>query len=390
MLRQVLGDEEMVVATGYIYLPLLFDPAIDQEIQASLPVAGPQGNSGNSGAPAVIHHSQRYFVKSLNLWSLLENYPKLQPESYKRLESHCFNKYVLRTEAVVALLTGKLKTIIFEILPHFIKTTRGLRKIRPGKQDILGFLSDRLPIPASYQEYARKILDPERLTRNLADLEKSLTPVEPPPEGLISGRSLRQWFYQALFGKILELKKARLRDALRRVEDLIRMKTAYLPLLLYLAETGSLEIDGFGFSRIGSRDEYLIYKRTGEYALKDYYGRLYLFPDCRVAASTLGTLRPIVLEKYKHPFLLQYRSGQSICLRHFHPPQVFTAQHAITALEEGINALFHGYDYRRRNGYHSLDHLPKSEGKITFDDYRIPSTHPKFLSGKIEVKNDFR
>ena len=93
-------------------------------------------------------------------------------------------------------------------------------------------------------------------------------------------------------------------------------------MLLYISEKGSLEIDGFGFSRMGMTDEYVIYKHTGEYALKDYYGRIYLFPDCRVAVSTIVPLKPVVLDTYKHPFLEGHDAGQPICLRGFNPPRV--------------------------------------------------------------------
>ncbi len=390
MLRRLLGEEEVLVADGFIYLPLLFDPAIDEEMHDLRSKINPQAPSGQAGEAPVIQQGPRYFVKSLSLKSLLANYALLEPEVYKRVASHYFSKYVLRTEAVVRVLSGKLKTIIFEILPHFVHRTSWQKKRGSGEDDILGLLSDRLLIPADYRERAGKILDPQRLAGDLTALGKNRFLESDPPTGLIKGRDLRQWFYQALAGEILARKKARWQEAVRQLAELVRMSSAHLPLLLYLAEADSLEVDGFGFSRIGSRDDYLIYKRSGEYALKDYYGRLYLFPDCRVAVSTSGPLRPMVLEKYKHPFLLHYRTGQSICLRGFRPGQSFTAQNVITALEEGLNALFHGYDYRRRNGYHSLDHLPQSEDTITFDDYRISTTHPKILSGEIEVKNDFR
>jgi hypothetical protein len=141
--------------------------------------------------------------------------------------------------------------------------------------------------------------------------------------------------------------------------------------LLYVAEKGSLEMDGFGFSRIGTRDEYLIFKRTGEYILKDYYGRSYLFPDCRVGVSSAGPFMPMVVETYKHPFLFGFDSGQEICLRGYKAPRDFTAESIIQVLEDGFNALLYGYDARRRNGYHSLDRVTKHVRTIDFDDYRI-------------------
>jgi hypothetical protein len=142
-------------------------------------------------------------------------------------------------------------------------------------------------------------------------------------------------------------------------------------ILLYIAAAGSLEIDGFGFVKTGSNGEYLVYKYTGEYVLKDYYARSYLFPDCRVAVPLSGPFRPVVLETYKHPFLLGHDAGQEICMRNFMAPDRFTADNVIKVLEEGINALLYGYDSRRRNGCHSLDRTRKRTRPIEFDDYRI-------------------
>ena len=140
---------------------------------------------------------------------------------------------------------------------------------------------------------------------------------------------------------------------------------------MYIAEKGALEIDGFGFYRIGSGDDYLVYKRTGEYVLKDYYARSYLFPDCRVAVPTMRPFKPMVIERYKHPFLRGYNATQEICMKEFKSADEFTADNIIRILQEGINALLYGYDPRRRNGYHSLDRTLHYVETVEFEDYRI-------------------
>ncbi|HBD07976.1 MAG TPA: hypothetical protein DCZ69_06910, partial [Syntrophobacteraceae bacterium] len=109
--------------------------------------------------------------------------------------------------------------------------------------------------------------------------------------------------FKALGVPIVNRERVRLEQELCEREQFRKSKRDHVATLLYLAEEGSFELDGFGFSRIGSRDDYLIYKRTGEYILQDYYAQKYLFPDCRVAVSTNGPLRPLVVESYKHPFL---------------------------------------------------------------------------------------
>jgi hypothetical protein len=156
-----------------------------------------------------------------------------------------------------------------------------------------------------------------------------------------------------------------------RREQLIASVDEDMDILLYVAQKGSLEINGFGFTRIGTSDDYLIYKRTGEYRLKDYYGRSYLFRDCRVAVPTFSPFKPVVMEKYKHPFLYAHDSGQEICMHRFYPPQQFSAENTIHLLEEGINALLYGYDARRRNGYHSLDRTREYIKTVEFEDYRV-------------------
>ena len=171
---------------------------------------------------------------------------------------------------------------------------------------------------------------------------------------------------------MLASEQDRIAEALQARRQFTQAKSEHIAILLYIADTGSLEIDGFGFTRNNSyKGEYLVYKRTGDYILKDYYARSYLFPDCRVAVSTYTPFRPFVMEKYKHPFLLGYSSGQEICMRNFKPPDELTAKNLIRILEEGLTALRYGYDARRRNGYHSLDKIWVHIPTIEFDDYRM-------------------
>jgi hypothetical protein len=227
----------------------------------------------------------------------------------------------------------------------------------------------------------------------------------------MSARTLREWLTKALEVEIVNREKERLKSLLCHGEPSSGTQRKYLAILLYIAEKGSLEIDEFGFSRMGVTNEYLVYKHTGEYALKDFFGRLFLFPDCRVGVSTIVPLRPVVIDSYKHPFLEGYEPGQPICLRSFLPPRDFTARNIIVALEEGMNALLYGYSGRRRNGYHSLDRtarsLPAAEGDddtgeehvedlliprryvaaVNFEEYRISNDHPKIASRRIQVTN---
>jgi hypothetical protein len=163
-----------------------------------------------------------------------------------------------------------------------------------------------------------------------------------------------------------------------------------LAVLLSLADQEEWEVDGFGCQRDPRYPgEYIIYRRTGEYLLKDYFGRLYLFPDCRVGVATAGPYYPMVLETYKHPLLRRHDSRQRICLQDYEPAMEFSAVGVIRALEEGLSALYYGYNSRKRNGYNSLDEFGRHQSVVAFDDWRIPSDDFRVLRGDLEVKNDF-
>jgi hypothetical protein len=385
------SDLEVVVVKNFLFVPLLFDPSMATEIQAAQGSTGQQAAPGSPTGDDLLIVNGRHFIKTLSLLSLFKHFDNLYPDAYNHLRNVFLQKnlgFILNREEIS--LDNKLKTIVFQIMPHFIRREdRILGRKKPDNDELLALICEKIDIPGKYKQRIRRLSDPELTRKLLAHLDNLVVTVEPIRDGVIAAQNLRQWFYQAITERILQKEKDRLQQKLAQDEQLSKNHWQKAGVLLYLAEKGSLEIEGFGFSRIGKTREYLIYKRTGEYALKDYYGRFYLFPDCRVAISTAGRLRPIVLEKYKHPFLRRHTAGQDICLRHFTPPPAFTAAAAITALEEGVNTLFYGYNCRRRNGYHSLDRLPREERLVDFADYRIGPEHPEISSGQVEIKNAY-
>ena len=402
MIRQFLdSDLELVIQSGFIYVPLLFDPSVDREIHTT------------PGPDTLIRMNGRVFVKAVSVESLLDTYPIIHPESFERLRSVCLQDYpaILRSRRM--LVDEKLETLLFQVMPHFIRSHEGFERKKLTEEEILDFLESKINVPASWYEAASEHRDTDFLRGVLQELEDRGKTVSPINECLISARKLGEWIQTAVRRRIIEEEKARLRQALQQRGDWVERHKRHLAVLLYLAGEGSLEVDGFGFCRIGSTGDYLVFKRTGEYALKDYYGRFYLFPDCRVAVSTLVPLKPFVMENYKHPFLEAYDSGQDICLRGFTSPGVFSGSGMIRALEEGINALLYGYSSRRRNGYHNLERMPNRLGSlgfgdspivgpmdypiirkghildVDFEDYRVPNDHPKIASGQVEITNDF-
>jgi hypothetical protein len=356
---------DLVVESGFIYLPLLFDPDIKREIQAL------NGSKRPQESKIIIEAKGKYFIKTLSPHSLLANYESLNRDSYEQLKTACIRKYHLNPEIGSITIDGKLRKILFQVMPYFIKKNRGIERKRLREEEILDLVGEKIDVPKRYYEEARAFLDTDILKEMIESIEKREVQIEPPRNGLQSAHELREWFIKALDVKILEREYERLKQALEIRKQFSQTKRKHIGILLYIADMGSLEIDDFGFNKIRSDDEYLVYKHTGEYILKDYYARSYLFPDCRVAVPTYGPFRPIVMESYKHPFLLWHRSGQEICMRDFYPPTEFTPENIINALEEGINALLYGYDSRRRNGYHSLDKTTHLVETVEFGEYVI-------------------
>jgi hypothetical protein len=371
------SEFELLVHSGFIYVPLLFDPDIAGEIQDRPDREGLLDDLASGGSEIVVELRGKQFVRSVNIQSVLANYERMDKEYCDQLKRDYLRKSPSFSGLPSILPSGKLQTIILKIMPYFIRKGKGFERRQLSDEDLLDLVCSKLDIPQGFIERVDKILDSKPLLERLNDLDKLEQTIEPPPEGRITGEALRQWLRKALESQIVNRERASLGQELREREEFSESKRNHIATLLYIAEKGSFELDGFGFSRIGSRDDYLIYKRTGEYILKDYYARSYRFPDCRVAVSTMGALRPLVVESYKHPFLIGHVPGQEICISGYNWPQEFTASNIIRVLEEGINALLYGYDARRRNGYHSLDPTVYYVKTIEFGDYRVQTDdHP--------------
>lgn len=400
-MRQLLDAElELVIESGFVYLPLLFDPAVEREIYS--PAKG----------GALLKAGGKHFIKTFGLQSLVENYAGIDPEGYARVRATALQKYLPVPGLRAILPDARLRTILFSVMPYFIRRQKTLARGRLREEQILHLISQKIDLPVAYCHAAAHLAELASTEAEIGDLGGQVASFDLPIGVPISAGRLRQWLFQVLESQIVQSERDRLGHLLSEQQAFVGPQNRYLAILLYIAETGSLELDGFGFLRIGSGHDYLIYKRTGEYALKDFYGRLYFFPDCRVAVSTIPPLRPIVMDTYKHPFLEGHDSGQAICLRDFTPPRVFTPSGVIKALEEGINAMLYGYSSRRRTGYHSLDRVTRPMQTADFDqavsaevvsdpliptrqmcrqdfeDYRISRDHPKVASGQVPVTND--
>ena len=370
-MKQLLdSDMELFVESEFIYVPLLFDPEIEKELKIFYQEEETQKKSTSPAIKTIIHHNGRYFIKGLEIHSLLENFKDINDYDYERIRNDCLKKYHLLSEFDKVLLDETLHIILFEVLPYFIRKNRSVHRNKLDRDEIFDLIIEKTDIPEKYHQDAKAFGDLSALKRIVEDLDAHKPLFKPLENGLMSSHQLRNWLYDAVQANILKDERDRMAKTLQVRQLFSKAKPEHIAAMLYITDTGALEIEGFGFTKNDSHNEYLVYKRTGTYTLKDYYARSYHFPDCRVAISTYAPLWPFVMEKYKHPFLLRYKAGQEICMKDFRPPDELSAKNIIHVLEEGLTALRFGYDARRRNGYHSLDktwvHIPT----IDFEDYR--------------------
>ncbi len=385
------ADLEILVHRGHLYLPLLLDPEIHQETQTPISQSASRGESSGGltdwPTPAVLAVQDRWFVQAVRASSLIDNYAQLFPQDHEQRRRTLREHYSLAADLFGVALDPHLVTIVFHILPHFLRREGFQRRRRLQEGEVLDLIRERVQVPYYFDQQARRFLDLKPLKEALRRLETVHREPQPPPEGLVSAAKLRDWWEEVYTARLLAEERSRLFQELEERERWAAAQESRLAVLLYLAQKGSLELDGFGFCRMKKGLGYRVYKRTGPYALTDFYGRLYLFPDCRVAVNSQGRLRPVVVDHYKHPFLRRHGSGQAICMGPESQNLTFTAQNAIQVLEEGINALLYSYDGRHRAGYHRLFVLPGMMRLVDFEDYRIPTDHPLIVSGQVEVKN---
>lgn len=380
----------LLVAGNFLYLPLVFDPYIAQELEANPPAElDSQGNPVPS-SPLLIKAQDSAFIKTVKLESLLEQYADFDPVGWEEMRRSVLGDIPESNRDNPSLPDPVLAVILFQIMPYFLKRSRSLSRRGLDRKELLELIEEHVQLPPPYARQSGKLPENKNLRAAIARLaDRAERSPGPPPSGLVPADVLKEWFFQALAAKISAQERARLSQALAEQEKWADLYRRHSGLLTYLVEKGSLEVDGFGFARGRGKNEYRIYKRTGVYALKDFYGRPYIFPDCRVAVSTARRLTPFVIEHYKHPLLRRHSSGQDICTpKDFQPSLTFSAANIIKALETGINALYYGYNARRRNGYHSLDRIHQ-ERLISFDDYRVPPDDPRMVSGEVEIKNIF-
>ena len=264
MRRLIESGIDLMVESGFLYLPLLLDPAIETEIRTTLDTSGPRQKTGS-----LIQIDGKHFVKTISLASLVDNYEKIGKILYDQIRSTVVRKVSVTLDRSTTPFGWKLIAIIFEIMPYFIKKNRGLERKKFGREAILKLIAEKVDVPAKNYERSDTFFDLRPFQAALEELDKLGSKFVLPDDGIISSAELGNWLYRALEIHIIDKERARLKDEVYKRRKLLEAAAENLDILLYIAEKGSLEIDGFGFLRVGSGDDYLIYKRSGEYILKD-------------------------------------------------------------------------------------------------------------------------
>jgi hypothetical protein len=382
-------ETEVVIRSGYIYAPLPYDVQIEAEIRD---LTGERAGSGGWEAleGTLLCVDGDIFVKALRLNSLVDNYQAAFPEEYRQQRDHLRQEFFPEAVAYQPLVNPKLKTILFEVLPHFRRPRPGRQRKKNKPAAILEYLAANLPENNPIPMHLEKVLECQKILQGGIGRLESLSrqSQNPVPELRGPAHFLRDWCERAVQALLLEQELGHWQQQLQEVQDLLDLPRVELAALLTIAAGGAVEADGFGcFADRQHPGEYWVYLSTGDFVLQDYFGRLYLFPDCRVAVSTAGPWQPLVLEAYKHPLLRRFAPRQQICLNDYHPAREFSAGAISRALEEGVNALFYGYNSRKRNGYNSLDRFSRHQSVVDFEDWRISQEDARVLRGEVEIKN---
>ncbi len=242
---------EILVHQGCVYLPLLFDPAVEQEChtlisEGAVPSYPPA--AGTEVPPPVLALGGSLFVQAVRAAALVEHFEMLFPKEHLSRRRLLRERYSLNADLFGVALDPELFNILFHILPHFLRRD-GLPRRRPLQEgEILDLIRERLPVPYHFIREARRFLDIKPVKTALNRLD--VAPEEPPPEGLILAPALRAWWEEALAARLLNAERRRLQKELADREQWTAAQEDRLAVLLYVAAKGTLELDGFGFTRL--------------------------------------------------------------------------------------------------------------------------------------------
>ncbi len=382
-----LGGDDFFVDQEHLYLACPLDPQIHAELRGQDPLEkDAQAFETKEPKPRIIFHEGVPYVETVSWNHLMQHADILFPHTAQKIR-----KQSLRDLRIRAKWQGlhpcleHVEMVVFQVLPRFVRVPFSVKGSKDRAAALAAWLAKRVSLPIRYWRWAEE-MEHEKKGGSAKGFDGLQEPRDGDRPRRVSVQELRQAVEGALTGRYRNTvlkQESRLRE---RMQLFAHWPTEARAFMLYVFTRGALEVDGFGFFHRAFDGALVVYKRTGRYALMDYYHRLYLFPDCRVAVSPLD-LWPVVVEKYKHPLLARHQPWQRICLGRAPQGRSWTAANIFRSIEDGLNALYYGYDARKRNGYHSLDQLPGSDREVHFEDLRIPGDETSRLLENIPVTN---
>ena len=378
--EKLFGDaEEILIENGTAYYPTLIDPKIEQEIH-------PNG--------VVKEKDGKFYIMGANMESILRAYEGIDPEEYGNWRDSLM-KAALPDVDLTNLLSSKigqtLKTIVFGVMPHFVKR-KGIERKKNPEEEMISMIREHVEVSAEYYEAAREVCNLGYVKDRIKNLGKEAGNIS---DGIWKTRDMEPVMKKALENHILLEEKENLEKIVEEKEALAKENMGTLAALLCLKNKEQFELEDFGFIKKGS-DYYSAYVKVGEYALRDFDNQIYLFPSCSVGVDIAdGDLQtsPFVREAYKHPFLSHNTAHQAICIRHRFRKGASPAEYITNALDAGVNTLLYGYFNKEGfNGYRFLSKakVDGDDGHVIFsyEDCKIKEDDERIKSGKVKITND--
>ncbi|MEJ2364474.1 MAG: hypothetical protein P8017_07290 [Deltaproteobacteria bacterium] len=193
MRRLLESGIDFLIESGFLYLPLLFDPSVEKEVQTTLDTSSPR-----PARESLIKTDGKHFVRTLSLTSLVVNYGKINQRFYDQVRSTVVQKVPVKLDGGSTPFSWKLITIIFEIMPYFIRKNRGLERKKFGRQEILKLIAEKAGIPPRYYQRNNTFFDLRPLREALREFERLGSKFVLPEDGIISCSELNNWLKEAL------------------------------------------------------------------------------------------------------------------------------------------------------------------------------------------------
>ncbi|MEM4641097.1 MAG: hypothetical protein QXW65_01085 [Candidatus Pacearchaeota archaeon] len=384
--------EQILVENGIIYYPLLLDEVVKEKFSKE--------------NKCVVVRGDKVFIKGIDLETTIDSCSITYKEKYNKIYDGIRKQILEKSSSDVEKETNErkiLEMIIFEVMPYFIKKrkkidlSKGRATSNFSKEEILEAIRQTAQIPDSFYKKAKS---PSKAyyTKLLKEIEKEIANIKINEiEGIISLDDLyHEYIDEKIKLNILNLEKEKIEEKLKKEKlEKTDKKIAEIATLLWLQEQNQFELDDFGFCKrsygyisndngdpIGN-EGHTVYLKIEKYALRDFDGKVYLFPACKVGVHIdyQNLYGPLVLGNYEHPFLKYQKNDQKICIGNAKIEGNTKAERIKNMLEIGKNVLLYGYfnDSKEFKPYHRLNKFPHRE---------ISENDPQIKSGKIKITND--